>query len=82
MPKWRAIPRYFFNLEGSLSHSDDVGTVCNGLDEARDLAVLAAGETMKELHGFWDQPEWRMHVADEQGGTVCILSIKGTTGEP
>jgi hypothetical protein len=37
---------------------------------------------LKDAYGtFWDTPEWRLYVTDEQGTTVCTLSIKGTMSE-
>ena len=76
------MPRYFFNLEGLPDPTDGVGTVLPGPEQARSAAVIHAGEMLRDIDGqFWGAPEWRMRVTDEQGATVCILSIKGATGE-
>lgn len=76
------MPLYFFNIEGLPSPNDEDGTVMNGPEQARAAAVTLAGEMLKDIDGqFWGAPEWRLHVTDEQGATVCTLSIRGTTGE-
>ena len=77
------MPRYFFNLEGLPDPDDRIGTVLKGPEQARAEAVIAAGEMLKDTNArFWNAPEWRLHVTDEQGATVCVLTVKGTTGEP
>jgi hypothetical protein len=75
------MPRYFFNIEGLPGPNDDEGTFLPGLEQARAAAVIHAGEMLKDFDGqFWGGLEWRMHVTDEQGATVCTLSIRGTMG--
>ncbi len=77
------MPRYFFNIEGGLYAEPDTGIDLKGAEQARSAAVIWAGEVLRDIDGrFWGGPEWRLHVTDEQGATVCMLSIKGTTGEP
>lgn len=72
------MPRYFFHLLGGNPQPDDEGTVFAGPQEARAAAVIAAGEELKDIDGkFWNAPEWRMHVTDEDGATICVLSIQG-----
>lgn len=75
------MPRYFFNVEGNAYYPHDAeGIVLADADEARSHAVVAAGELLKDADGeFWDKPEWRMQVTDEEGGTVCILVVRGMT---
>ena len=29
--------------------------------------ATAAAEVLKDLRGFWEQPDWKMHVTDEDG---------------
>ena len=49
-----------------------------GPDHARSQAVIATGEMVRDTDGrFWDGPEWRMHVTDEDGATVCEIRISG-----
>ena len=45
-----------------------------GLEEARTEAVVLSGAMLKD-HGreFWNNGEWRLHVTDEAGATVCAL---------
>ncbi len=74
------MPRYFFTLEGDGSSPDEEGTMLPGPEEARDVAVRAMGEILTDAAGaFWNGPEWRMTVTDEEGATVCALTIRGTT---
>ena len=76
------MPRYFFNLEGGPYAEPDGGTDLKGPEEARAAAVTLAGEMLQSIDGqFWGEPEWRLHVTDQQGATVCTLTITGTTGE-
>lgn len=73
------MPRYFFNIQDGQDIADDTGTVCADAIEARAEAVVAAGEMLRDLDGrFWQISDWRMQVTDEQGATVCTLSIKGS----
>ena len=74
------MPRYFFNIEGGPYPDPDDGIDLKGSEQARSAAVVMAGEMLKDIDGqFWGQPEWRLHVTDEQGATVCVLTIKGAT---
>ncbi|HVG48560.1 MAG TPA: hypothetical protein VM899_10555 [Rubellimicrobium sp.] len=78
----KPMPRYFFNIEGLPHPEDKVGTVLTGPEQARAVAVIHAGEMLKDAYGpFWDAPEWRLYVTDEQGAIVCTISIKGTMSE-
>ena len=79
-PRWRpAMPRYFFHVQDGHAMPDDTGTVCAGPVEARTEAVIASGALLRDLGArFWPQADWRMHVVDEKGGTVCDLRISGT----
>lgn len=75
------MPRYFFNIEGDgYPDSDEEGTLLDGAEAARSEAVVLAGELLQETDGkFWNEPEWRLHVTDEQGSSVCALTIKGSS---
>ena len=76
------MPRYFFNVQDTRTIPDEIGTVLPGPDEARAMAITAMAEAVRDLGSeFWKAAEWRMHVTDEQGATVCELSIKGVSGE-
>ena len=76
------MPCYYFNMTGGPYPEPDDGIVLKGPEQARSAAVTMAGEMLKDIDGqFWSAPEWCLSVTDEQGATVCILTIKGTTGE-
>jgi hypothetical protein len=68
-----AMPRYFFHVDGQEIIDHD-GTELAGVEEARTEAVVVSGEMLKD-HGrkFWNNGEWRPHVTDEAGQTVCAL---------
>ena len=68
------MPRYFFHVQDGRDIPDKEGTILSGIDEARAKAVTASAEALKDLGArFWNHPDWRMHVADEKGATVCRL---------
>ena len=76
------MPRYFFNVHDGRDIPDETGTVLPGPEAARNQAVIAAGEMLKDLDGkFWSASEWRMRVTDEQGATVCTLVFRGESGD-
>ena len=51
----------------------------SGPEEARNQAVTACGEALKDLDGeFWESEEWTMTVKDWQGNVVCELKFSGT----
>jgi hypothetical protein len=77
------MPRYFFNVQDGQNLPDHEGTVLADADAARVMAVVTSGE-MIQAHAleFWADADWRMHVTDEQGATVCNLRFSGTAGAP
>jgi hypothetical protein len=73
------MPRYFFNIQDGQDIPDNTGTVCADPVEARAQAVIATGALLRDLGArFWPDADWRMHVTDDQGATVCDLRISGT----
>jgi hypothetical protein len=49
-----------------------------GPEEARNQAVVACGEALKDLDGeFWESSIWTMTVKDWQGNVVCELKFFG-----
>ncbi len=74
------MPRYFFNVNDGRNMFDGEGTVFASPDDARAQAMVAAGLTLKNSGAdFWDMHEWRMHVTDEQGATICRIHLGGST---
>jgi hypothetical protein len=75
------MPRYFFHVQDGRDIPDEDGVTMAGADEARAQAITAAAEALKDLGpGFWQHPEWQMHVTDEQGATVCDLRLSNQPG--
>lgn len=70
------VSRYFFHIHDGSDYIDQDGVELSGLDEAREQAVVAAGEALKDLDGkFWTNADWRLWVTDEAGATVCSLRL-------
>jgi hypothetical protein len=68
------MPRYFFHVDDGRSSPDDEGLEMRNADEARNQAVIAAGEALRDIGGkFWHHPEWLMVVTDERDRPVCRL---------
>ena len=70
------MPRYFFSNEGDPQPPDEAGPFVANPDAARSTAMPAAAEVLKDLRGIWEQPDWKMHVFNEDGSTVCLLTVK------
>lgn len=72
------MPRYFFHVHDGRVTIDHVGTELAGPKEARQQAIVSAGEMLRdEGEKFWDSEDWTMHVKDEVGRTVCRLILAG-----
>jgi hypothetical protein len=70
------MPRYFFHVLDGVNLIDNEGTVLSDVEEAREQAVVAAGEAIKDMGSrFWAGEVWEMNVTDESGATVCALSF-------
>jgi hypothetical protein len=70
------MPRYFFNVRDGVNLIDNEGTVLSDVEEAREQAVVAAGEAIKDMGcKFWAGEVWEMNVTDESGATVCALTF-------
>ena len=75
------MPRYFFHVHDGHEIPDRDGVELSGPEEARDQAVVAAGEALRDKDGrFWNSGKWRMVVVDESGLTICTLNFTGTFG--
>ena len=43
------------------------------------MAVTVAGEMLRDHRAkFWLRPDWGVQVTDEQGATVCRITVSGT----
>ena len=74
LPTESLLPRYFFNFKDGKEVLNHEGVELRDLEEAREQAVVASGEALRETGGkFWTGEEWRMWVTDEAGTTVCAL---------
>ena len=74
------MPRYFFNVHDSADSPDRDGVELADAREARAQAVVACGEALRDLDGrFWNSADWRMHVTDENGATICVLTFSGAS---
>jgi hypothetical protein len=68
------VPRYFFHLHDGKNIPDNEGIELAGLAEARNQAIVAAGEMIRsDGHTVWNGSEWRMDVTDEPGNSVFTL---------
>ena len=77
------MPRYFFHVHDGHAMIDHEGTELAGPDEARQQAITAAGEILRDQDKtFWNGEDWNMHVKDEVGRTVCTLLFAGERGMP
>ena len=75
------MPRYFFNSDDGRYPADKDGIVLAGPDDALSQAIVLAGEMLKDIDGqFWGKAEWRLNVTDEDGATVCVLTVRGDLG--
>lgn len=68
------MPRYFFHVVDGQEYRDTEGTELAGVEEARMEAIVVSGEMLKDhSREFWNEGEWRLHVTNEAGATVCAL---------
>ena len=74
----RVVPRYFFHFHDGKDIPDLEGTELAGPEEARNQAVIACGEALRDLGGeFWEHKEWTMRVVDWHANVVCELKFSG-----
>ena len=75
------MPRYFFNVKDGKDLPDHEGSVLADANAARVMAVFSSGEMIRaHASQFWNDADWHMHIADEQGASVCDLRFSGTAG--
>ena len=74
------MPRYFFNIRDGSDLRDEHGVELSDLKAAREVAVGAASDAIRDLaHSatFWDTGDWRLDVTDEQDTQVITLRLSG-----
>ncbi|HEX8164896.1 MAG TPA: hypothetical protein VF601_03815 [Beijerinckiaceae bacterium] len=72
------MPRYFFHVHDGRDIPDKEGVELSGPEEARNQAVTACDEALKDLDGeFWESSIWTMTVEDWQSHVVCELKFFG-----
>lgn len=73
------MPRYLFTVQNSKPEPDLVEVDLPGPAEARSAAMAEAGEMLRDHRdqAAWPSPDWWVHVTDEEGTTVCRLTVSG-----
>jgi len=70
------VPRYFFNIRDGADIPDNVGSELPDLASVRQEAVEVTAEIIKgRLLAKSDVAAWMVHVTDEAGFTVLVLSL-------
>lgn len=70
------MPQYYFHVHDGREIPDEDGITLAGDEAARVQAIAAAADALRDLgERFWYHPEWRLHVIDQQGATVCDLRL-------
>jgi hypothetical protein len=68
--------RYFFNIHNGISQTDSIGSEHSDMISVRAEAVESAGELLRgRLLEASDVSALLMHVTDEAGATVLVLSV-------
>lgn len=74
------MPRYFFNIEDSITILDDTGQMLADLTEAKSTAIRTAGELLKDGpngEGFWAGLPWQLWVTDgPNGGGKTFFTLR------
>ncbi len=71
--------RYFFNTQDGVVVDDRVGAECADLAAVRGQAVRRAAAMLNEqAEAFWQDPYWKLSVADERGLTLFCIEISAT----
>ena len=71
--------RYFFDIEDGRSSRDTEGTALPNQKGVRLAAVSRLGQELCERSGsFWDDPELRLTVRDDNDLILMRLSVYGT----
>ncbi len=75
------MPRFRFTVQDSKPKPDTTEVDLPGPEEARSTAIAEASEMLRDHRdkSAWPSPDWWVHVTDEEGRTVCRLTVSGTT---
>ncbi len=74
------MPRYFFHVHDGEQFTDLHGTVLDDVAAAKKEASRFAADLFKDRsERFWDESEWVMQVADEDGRVVAELRFSGVS---
>lgn len=77
------MPRYFFHVHDGDRFTDLQGTVLDGVAAAKQEASRFAADLFKDRsERFWDESEWVMQVAGEDGRVIAELRFSGVSVAP
>ena len=62
------MPRFYFHIDDGWTHIDQVGVELPDLETARDEAVSAAGQILRDgaAKNLWSGKPWRMWVTQSR----------------
>jgi hypothetical protein len=62
------MPRFYFHIDDGWTHIDQVGVELADLETARDEAVSAAGQILRDgaAKNLWSGKPWRMWVTQSR----------------
>jgi hypothetical protein len=71
------MPRFFFHIDDGWTHIDQVGVELPDLETARDEAVSAAGQIVRDgaAKNLWSGKPWRMWVTQSPLATEKPLFV-------
>jgi hypothetical protein len=76
--------RYYFNIQDGRTSLDEVGTELPNLSAARDEAIRASGDILKDGAdpAVWTGEAWRLWVTDKpNGGGKTFFTLKFSAHE-
>jgi hypothetical protein len=70
------MPRYFFNIDGFPTLTDEKGEELRDHDMAWREAVITAGEVLRDMgNRLRPEQEWRLQVVDEQRQPLYVIYV-------
>jgi Domain of unknown function (DUF6894) len=71
------MPRFYFHIDDGWTHIDQVGVKLPDLETARDEAVSAAGQILRDgaAKNLWSGKPWRMWVTQSPLATEKPLFV-------